>query len=399
MSWKAYPLEWARHDARRAAARRWQQRGLLTPAQLATIEAASPVAYYRPVLFVRVGLFIATLLGVASLVLLLVITVNSGFSEGGIIAFSLVTATAATVALELVIKSSKHYRSGVDNALLYSALLAWAVAVGTIVSKLIPNHYHETALTGPWLWLWLVPGLLTLLLALVRYADPVVAVLTFGAALALLGHGLLQVSIGLLLLPFVVMLAAAGLHAWLRTLAAQADYAYYRSSILALRTLALAAIYLAGNYFVMREGNAALQGGSGPSAQIPLAPLFYAFTAAMPLVYIGLGLRRHDRLLLVLGLLAVAFSLFTLRYYRSVLPPAVAATVGGAVLLAVALGALRYLRTPRHGFTAAADEAEPPRFNLESVVVAQTAHVPSAAAPGFEFGGGHSGGGGAEGRF
>lgn len=399
MSWKAYPLAWARHDAGRAAARRWQQRNLLTPAQLAAIEAASPVEYYRPVLFVRIGLFVATLLGVASLVVVLVLTINKGFSRVGTIAFSLVVGAAATAGLELIINSSKHYRSGVDNALLYSALIAWSVAVGAAVEELIPIHYHDAALTGPWLWLWLVPSLVVLVLALVRYADPVVAVFTFGAALALLGHLLLQVSIGLLLLPFVVMLAATGLHAWLRTLATRHDYAYYRSSLLVLRTLALAVIYLAGNYFVMREGNAALHGGNGPSEQIPLAPLFYGFTAIVPMIYIVLGLRRHDRLLLVLGLLAVAFSLFTLRYYRSVLPPAVAATAGGAVLLAVALGALRYLRTPRHGFTAAADEAEPPHFNLESVIVAQTVHVPSATVPGFDFGGGHSGGGGAEGQF
>jgi hypothetical protein len=399
MSWKAYPIAWARHDARRAAARRWQQRNLLTPAQLAAIKAASPVEYYRPVLFVRIGLLVATLLGVASLVVLLVLLLDKSFNRVGLIAFSLVVAAAATALVELVIRSSKHYRSGVDNALLYSALLAWSVAVGGAVDELIPSHYHDTALTGPWLWLWLVPSLLALLLAFVRYADPVVAVFTFGAGLALLGHVLLQVSIGLLLLPFAVMLAAAGLHAWLRTWPARNDYAYYRSSLLVLRTLALLVIYLAGNYFVMREGNAALHGGSAPSEQIPLAPLFCVLTTVVPVVYIVLGLRRHDRLLLLLGLLAVAFSLFTLRYYRSVLPPAVAATAGGAVLLALALGALRYLRTPRHGFTAAADEAEQPHLNLESVIVAQTAHVPSAAAPGFEFGGGHSGGGGAEGRF
>jgi hypothetical protein len=173
MSWKAYPIAWARHDARRAAARRWQQRGLLTPAQLVGIEAASPVEYYRPVLFVRIGLFVATLLGVASLVLLLVLTINNGFSKAGVIAFSLVVAAAATVALELVIKSSKHYCSGVDNALLYSSLIAWAVAVAVAVDAFIPIHYHDTALMGPWLWLWLVPSLLALLLAFVRYADPV----------------------------------------------------------------------------------------------------------------------------------------------------------------------------------------------------------------------------------
>ena len=398
MSSKAYPPAWARHDALRAAAGRWQRRGLLTPAQQAAIEAAHPVAYYRPALFLRIGLFVATLLGVASFIVLVIVTFEARFSTGGILAFSLVVAAAAMFLLELLIRSSGHYRSGVDNALLYSALLAWQVAISCLFMQVVPAQYQSGALTGPWLWVWLLPGLVALVLALVRYADPVVAIATFGMALVLLVHGLLQFTYGLLVLPFVLMLAAAGLHAWLRKLSAHIDYAYYRSSILVLRTLALTAVYLAGNYLVMREGNAALQGGGGPSPQIPLAPLFYAFTVVIPLVYIGLGLRRHNRLLLTVGLLAVAFSLFTLRYYRSVLPPEVAATVGGVVLLAGALAALRYLRTPRHGFAAVDDDARP-QFNLESFITAQTAHVPAAPAPGFEFGGGHSGGGGAEGKF
>jgi hypothetical protein len=158
-------------------------------------------------------------------------------------------------------------------------------------------------------------------------------------------------------------------------------------------------VYAAGNYLVVREGNAELLGGGSPSQQIPLAPLFYAFTAGIPLLYIVLSLRRHDRLLLTMGLLTLAFSTYTLRYYRSLLPPEIAATLGGAVLLLGALAALRYLLTPRHGLTAAADKDATPQFNLESLVVAQTAHVPAAPEVGVQFGGGQSGGGGAEGTF
>ncbi|MGI4875784.1 MAG: hypothetical protein ACRYFX_31895 [Janthinobacterium lividum] len=398
MSLHAYPAAWAYNDAQRAAAQRWQQRGLLTPAQRAAIDAAHPVNYYQPVVLLRVGLLVATWLGGLSAALLLGVITEF---HGGVLPYCLVMLAGTLLMLELTIRGSNHYHSGVDNALLYGALCAWAVLLTYCIEQLAPNrHVSDWLLGEPLLWFLLLVAAVP---ALLRYADPLVAAVVFASALLLLVNVLLQIPFGRLLLPFAVMATAAGLHAWLRTLSARPDYFYYRSCILTLRTLALATIYLASNYLVVRQGNAALLGWyayQGSSPQIPLAPLFYVLTAGMPLVYIGLGLRRHDRLLLGLGLLAVAFSLYTLRYYRAVLPPEVAATLGGLLLIALALVVLRYLRTPRHGFTTAPDDAQNPHFNLESLLVAQTAHV--AAAPpeaGLQFGGGHSGGGGAEGRF
>ncbi|MFD1871672.1 hypothetical protein [Hymenobacter bucti] len=388
MSLNAYPLAWATADAMRAAARRWQRRGLLTPAQQVAINAAYPSPYYRPNVWIRILLLILTVLGIAAAL---------GFSvlitEGKLppTAYDVLVVVGAVVLLELTIKGSSHYRSGADNALLYIALVAWGFLANEISEQLATSSTVTTCSL-----LLLLPVLLA---ALVRYADPLVAAASFSAALALLANVLLQSTLGRQLLPFGAMAAAGGLLLALRQLPNRTDYFYYRSAGLVLRTLGLAALYLAGNYLVVREGNAQLLGGGGPSGQIPLAPLFYACTAGMPVVYIGLGLRRHDRLLLTLGLLALAFSLFTLRYYRSLLPPEIAATVGGAVLLLGSLAALRYLRTPRHGLTAAADEEAASHFNLETLVVAQTAHAPAAPEVGFEFGGGHSGGSGAEGRY
>ena len=391
MSWYAYPLAWAEHDALRQAARRWQRRGLLTPTQQAAIDAAYPVGYERPVLFLRIGLFGAALFGIGSLAGMLGLMTEFKASP---LFYGLLVLAGCLAGLEYVIKNSRHYRSGLDNALLYCALLAW----GFLVAYALRNVLSDS-LGSPTLWLWLLPVLLALLAALLRYADPVVAAAAFVAALALLANGLLQSSAGRLLLPFAVMAASGALLLALRWLPARADYFYYRSAGLVLRTLGLATFYLAGNYLVVREGNAELLGGGRPSAEIPLAFLFWIFTAAIPVLYIVLGLRRHDRLLLSLGLLAVAFSLFTLRTYHALLPPAVASALGGAVLLALALAALRYLRQPRHGFTAAADEDAEPHFKLETFITAQTAHAPAAPEAGFQFGGGHSGGGGAEGHY
>ncbi len=399
MSFKAYPTAWPLHDALRAQAARWQRRGLLSPAQQAAVEEKYPVDYYQPMLFLRVGLFVATLLSIGSLLLALAIITKLDNE----VALGVIVLVGSLVGLEMVVKNSRHYHSGVDMALLYSALLAWRFLVFYALNNWLPYDYEHhfyggsTLLFAPGIWLRLLLLLVPLLVALVRYADPVVAAATFGTTLLLLANVLLQLRFGRLLLPFGVMAAMAGLVFWLEKLPMWVDYFYYRSSLLVVRALALATFYLAGNYFIVREGNAALLGGYGLSPQLPLAPIFYVFTAVVPLLYLYLGLRRHDRLLLVLGMLAVAFSIFTVRYYHSIMPPEVAATAAGVLLIGFSLAALRYLRTPRHGLTSAADEEANPHFNLESLVVAQTAHAPTAPTDtGFQFGGGQSGGGGAE---
>ncbi len=398
MSYKAYPPAWAQGDALRAAARRWQRRGVLTPAQQAAIEAAHPVAYYRPNNWIRVLLFGVALLGAGSTLGFIVLMTDGKLNPA---AYGVLVLLGAIVALELIIKSSHHYHSGMDNALLHTALLAWGFLIFYTCFEVLPTQSITATLTGPFtgwlLWLAALAVLLAgIVAALVRYADPLAAITAFGTALMLLVSVLFTLS---WLLPFAVMAATGALLLALRRLPARADYFYYRSAGLVLRVLGLATLYLAGNYLVVREGNAELLGGGSASQQIPFAPLFYAFTAGIPVVYIVLGLRRHDRLLLTMGLLTLAFSIYTLRHYRTLMPPEVAATIGGVVLLAGALAALRYLRTPRHGLTAAADSEATPQFNLESLVVAQTAHAPAAPEAGFQFGGGHSGGGGAEGSF
>lgn len=391
MSFKAYPEAWATHDARRQAAARWQRQGLLLPAQRAAIEAANPSDYFQPVWWLRVGLFIATWFGISSVggFLALLTQLESPLGLG------ILALLASFGALELLLKTSRQYHSGIDNALLYSGLAAWAFVVGFSLPTATFDSFF-----GTWLWLWLLLMLAALVLALLRYADALVAALAFGTALALLVYLMLQAPGAILLVPLVVGLAAVALHIWLRKLAARPDYFYYRSCLLVLRALALVTIYLAGNYLVVFSGLTALQPPGDTPPRVPLAPVFYVFTAVVPLVYIGLGLRRHDRLLLVLGLLLLAFSLFTVRYFYHLLPPEVTSTLGGIVLIAFTMWLFRYLRTPRHGLTAQADDDGRPFVNLESFITLETAHVPGAPAPpGFEFGGGHSGGGGAEGVY
>jgi hypothetical protein len=395
MNIKAYNPVWAYREAMQAAAARWQRRGLLTAAQQQTIQAAYPLDFYRPGLFLRIGLFIFACIGAfGGIGFVALLTELDHFKT-----LALLSTLGTFAALEFFIRSSRLYHAGPDNALLYIAL-GWAAALLTMVlDEALPLAWHYAASFGNgYVSLLLGPLLLLFLLATMRYADRLVAAATYLLCLALVANWLLQLPMGRLLLPFALMLLAVGLYRLVALLRRRPDYLYYRACLRVVKILTLVTFYLAGNYYIVREGNALLS-GSFMSQQIPFAPVFYLFTALVPLLYVAVGLRRFSRIWLLTGLAALAFSLFTLRYYRSLLPPEIAAVLAGLVLLTVAVWAARYLRPARHGLTSLPDDEQPPHFNLESLVVAQTAVVPAAPTPGFQFGGGHSGGGGADGTY
>ena len=399
MNWKAYNPAWAQHDTVLAAANRWHKLKLVQPLQLEKITAAYPLDYYRPHFLVRIALFVLTLIGSGIITFYLTLA-----TEGEFVISSLLAGTANLFALEGFIKSNRLYRSGPDNALLYIALGCFVFLLFYTTGKVAPEPYHDNfSLASPYLALALLPTLALLLLATIRYADRPVAVVSYLAFLLLLANCLLQFSVGRLIMPFVLMLASVAAYQLVRRLAMRPDHLYYQHCLSLLKALTLVTFYLGGNYLVVREGNAALSEMS-ISKQIPLAWLFYFYTAGIPLIYIVVGLRRADRIWLLVGLASLAFSVYTLRYYRSLLPPEIAATLVGAGLVLFVVWVLRYLRTPRHGLSAQLDEAGTDKaysaLNLESLIVAQTAPVAAPpASVGFEFGGGHSGGGGAEGRF
>ena len=397
MALHAYKPEWAFFTALRNRAARWQHQQLLSPEQLTAIEATYPLDYYRPVWALRVALFLFTLLGLS-----MTGSATFMFTHNSPLAAAMVHSAVCFVILELLIKQSRFYHAGVDNALLYTGL-ATAVGLTAYVSYeyIWPVHLGQQ-FSPAYAIMPLLLALGMLLAAIVRYADALVTAAATGTALLLAALIIVLIPFGILLLPFLMMAAAGGLLALRRRLARRlagthlADY--YASCLLMLKVLGLVVLYLAGNYLVVREGNAELEHDL-VSTQIPFAPVFYILTAGIPLVYIGLGLRRADRTLLLMGLLALAFSVFTLRHYRSLLPPEVAAVAAGLLLTLLAGALLRALRPARFGLTSLPDD-EPRHFNLENLIQAQTAHAPSApASGGFEFGGGQSGGGGATGQF
>jgi len=161
--------------------------------------------------------------------------------------------------------------------------------------------------------------------------------------------------------------------------------------------MALVSFYLAGNYYVVREGNAMLNSLS-ESVQIVYAPIFYFFSGIIPALYIFFGLRNHDRRLLIIGILVAAFSIFTYQIYFSTLPTEIELVLLGAILIAFSIVAIKKLNPEKFKIT-----SEPIGTNkhkdLEALLVNQAIIQPGQGSSQTQFGGGNFGGGGAGGAY
>jgi hypothetical protein len=177
----------------------------------------------------------------------------------------------------------------------------------------------------------------------------------------------------------------------------------YHKAVPVLKGFSLLLFYLSGNYLVVRELAGVLLNTEIPvGTEIPLAPFFYAFTLAVPVLYIVYALRQKSRLLLWIGLLALAFSVFTIRYYHHFLPPAVALTLGGVLLFMVAYFAIKKLKDKTTGITFQPDRSANGNLAMAETLITvaqfgQKAAVASDSNSGF--GGGGFSGGGSEGGY
>jgi len=129
-------------------------------------------------------------------------------------------------------------------------------------------------------------------------------------------------------------------------------------------------------------------------------------TALVPLLTVAWGLVARRRSLINLGFVGILASLVTLRIYVHVAPLWVALIAGGAFAIGLALIVRRYLDSgpehERHGFTAEPLFTDPEGRSPLEVAASVATFTPAARPvpqPGFEAGGGRSGGGGASGNF
>ncbi|MEA5460742.1 hypothetical protein VB796_16915 [Arcicella sp. LKC2W] len=389
---KAYNPQWSANESTQQTTQKWFRKGFLSQEQILEVQKSYPLDYYNPSGFLKIGLFIFTILAASFSISIMTLFFIAPFQSNeklAIIIEAFVIGIVFIFVLESLIKSRKLYHSGIDNALLYMALGAFCTAIYLIFEQ---SH--------PPTWLFLTIFLPFLIVSVIRYADLVVCCISFFLVLSILISLALTSVFGKTFLPFIIMAFSIAVYFLIKKLSKRADYLYYEQCLGIAKTLSLVSFYLGGNYWVVREGNAMINDlATTASPQIAFAPLFYFFTLAIPLAYIFFGLRYRDRLLLIIGMLTAGFSVFTYRYYFGFLPIEMALTISGILLIVLSGGLIYYLKNEKNGFTYQPDD-EREGMNLEALLMSEViqSKVPQQGDT-FRFGGGDTGGGGAGGNY
>lgn len=387
----AYNPQWLNNLLLRAQAEKAAAAHCISEEEKQAVFAAHPAGFYTPNVFVRVGLFILTVVILVfgmGLISLLFLSSGSEKIFGGMFVFF---GLCFYGGLELMV-SKNHYRSGVDDALLWTSaacIIGGINALGPVAAEV---NAVIVFFTASFLFL--------------RFTNAVMAAIAALSLLALLFLVLTRWGpAASAITPFVLMPAAALLYFLSKKLLRAPQWKQYTDGLMLVAITALVCIYVAGNYFVVREASIEMFNLSLAEGQdIPLGWLFWLFTLAIPLLYILRGIQQKDAVLLRVGLLLVAAIVFTVRYYYHVLPAETAMVLGGILFIAIAYALIKYLHTPKHGFTYKEQKADKnfmDRLQVESLVIAQTFSGPvqPGSDTGTRFGGGSGGGGGATGDF
>ncbi|WP_264551223.1 hypothetical protein [Flavobacterium sp. N2038] len=291
-----------------------------------------------------------------------------------------------------LLATQKYYNHGLDDAFILGAILnvGFAIAITTDGYELVIAAFVAVAS----------------FLLYSRYLHLLALLVFCLASSAILFYGLFEFGpIGKTILPFVAMLFAGGFYFLSKRLISNLTERYHYNGLLLVNAFCLVLFYLSCNYLVVRELSVMLLDNEIlPGKDIPFAIFFYAFTFIVPVVYLVQALKTKDRIMLWISFLAIAFSIYTIRFYYSVMPIEVALTIGGIVMFAIAYFSIQKLKHKETGLTFKSDRINNSDafLNTEALVVASAFGMKPEAKPQdspMEFGGGGFSGGGSEGSF
>ncbi len=350
-----------------------------------------PVGFYTPNIFIRIGLFILTCIIVSfSVGLLVMMTSNLDIIDTW--GFSLFIGIITYIVLEVMIKSNNHFKSGVDDALIWISA-GFILTAFILLQPTINNDFPYSRIS---FFIFLLAFYYAL-----RFTDMLMTAVSLIALIATVFMVWKDLFLwGMLTMPFLIMIVCSGIYFLSRRSVGKKTTIYYTNCLLVIQIISLLILYLAGNYYVVQVLSPVSSDITKPTP-VPFGFFFWTWTILLPLVYIYSGLRKKDAIVLRTGLILVAAAAFTFRNYYRVMPIEGVLCIAGIILLGICYWVMKYLKTPKHGFTY--EDLEQDNFmdklKVESLIVSETFSGPQVPADNTRFGGGDFGGGGASGNF
>lgn len=383
----AYNKEWLDHLSARESVQEAVDDGCITKDEQGAVNESYSVEFYTPNIFIRIGLLILTfiimLFSFGLMVLMFLNSIENAVS-GLLIALSLM----GYAVLEFMVREKKHYRSGVDDGLIWGSAFAFVAAI------IFP---HNLPMLANCIIVFVVAMYFSL-----RFADRLMSVVTYLSLLGIFFYTCIELgNIAKTIMPFIIMLLSAIIYFVFRKLKERKYFIHYHDCLQMILIASLISFYAAGNYFVVRElSNSMFQLNLQPGQTIPFGWLFWIFSFIIPVLYIARGIQRKDAILIRIGMLLIAAIVFTVRHYHAVLPIETMMTLAGVILIAIGYWLMKYLHEPKYGFTymEVSQKNTLDKLNIESLVIAQT-FSGSTDQGETKFGGGSFGGGGASGEY
>lgn len=371
--------------------REWCRRGWVTSEQENAIFTARFNRYKRPHGLYRTGVFILTTIILACSLGLFGLITGLFDSNDGYKLFLPFAAGLHFFLLYFYIEKKGHFKTGIDDALLY-----WGLAHLITFIQLTCNTSSED-----YFLVFLITTLPVLLFSSIIFIDRTLAVLSYFGLLGLVFFLSLKAGIsGKAFLPFSLLFISLFCFFVCTNLGSRSRLLLWHSCLHAVRICCLIVICLSGNYYIVREAGVRLmESAILPGHDIPFAFLFYFLTFAIPLFYLYYGLKVRNYPFLNLGLVFTVLAFITMWYYYGLFPVETLCIAGGLILLIICRFVFDFLKTPKNGITTEKDQAHPELIHAvaESLIIAQTL-TPAPVEKqkgGVEFGGGEFGGGGA----
>ena len=367
------------------------QEKTISDAKLRDIKEKYPVGFYTPNLFIRIGLFIVTvIISVGFEQLLNLLLKDFGFNIG--YGLKVIMGLLNYAALLIIVGKKFHYRSGVDDALLWISFIWLVIAFNW--SLVISPLYKDQALS---LFIFSLSLLLTL-----RFSDMIMGLVCYLSLFALAYLSLQKLGVfGIAFVPLILMLLSA-ISYWL--ISRSVNYPktlYYANTLIILQVISLITLYASGNYYLVKELGDRLN--NTVSEFIPFGWFFWVWTITVPLLYLYRGLLRKDVICLRVGLVLCIAAAITVRNYYHFTPLEFVFIIGGTLLLLISYYLTRYLKKPKHGITYQQLSGKSPfeQLQIESLIISETSSGIGEAPENTvtQMGGGRFGGGGAGGKF
>ena len=367
------------------------QQKTITDVELRDIKEKYPVGFYTPNFFIRVGLFIVTIvISVGIERLLNLVLKDFGFNPH--YGVTILMGLFNYAALLIIVGNKFHYRSGVDDALLWLSFMwlviafNWSLAIGPL--------YEDQALS---LFIFSLSLILTL-----RFSDMIMSLVCYLSVFALAYFSMQKTGpFGIAIMPFVLILLSA-ISNWLISRSINhRKTQYYTNTLIILQVISLITLYASGNYYLVKELGDRLN--NTVSESIPFGWFFWVWTITVPLLYLYRGLLRKDVICLRVGLILCIAAAITVRNYYHFTPLEFVFITGGTLLLLISYNLTRYLKKPKHGFTyqQLSSGSFFEQLQVESLIIAETSSGTGDAPAniGTQMSGGKFGGGGAGGKF